>query len=99
MGCDRSAKIRCLLPLVDRFFMAINPDWKKLYTAFDPFRPLPANDPAWVDCASVRGEEDILDGLGLEIARSEGVTTQLYAGHYSGGDGISSDRSFGVDCG
>jgi hypothetical protein len=52
------------LRLVDRFFMPINPDWKKLYTAFDPFRPLPANDPAWVDCASVRGDEDILYGLG-----------------------------------
>ena len=50
--------------------MPINPDWKKLYTAFDPFRPLPANDPAWVDCASVRGDEDILAGLGLEISRS-----------------------------
>ncbi len=65
--------------------MPINPDWKKLYTAFDPFRPLPANDPAWVDCASVRGDEDILAGLGLEISRSEVVTTQLYAGHRGAG--------------
>jgi AAA ATPase domain len=65
--------------------MTINPDWKKLYTAFDPFRPLPANDPAWVDCASVRGEEDILAGLGLEIQRSPKVTTQLYAGHRGAG--------------
>jgi hypothetical protein len=66
--------------------MIISPDaWKRLYTAFDPFRPLPANDPAWVDCASVRGEEDILTGLGLEIARSEEVTCQLYAGHRGAG--------------
>jgi AAA ATPase domain len=65
--------------------MTINPDWKKLYTAFDPFRPLPANDPAWVDCSSVRGEEDILAGLGLEIQRSPKVTTQLYAGHRGAG--------------
>ena len=66
--------------------MTASPDfWKKLYTAFDPFRPLPANDPAWVDCASVRGEEDILAGLGLEIARSEEVTCQLYAGHRGAG--------------
>jgi hypothetical protein len=66
--------------------MIISPDaWKRLYTAFDPFRPLPANDPAWVDCASVRGEEDILTGLGLEIARSEKVTCQLYAGHRGAG--------------
>ena len=65
--------------------MTASPDWKKLYTAFDPFRPLPANDPAWVDCAAVRGEEDILAGLGLEIARSEKVTCQLYAGHRGAG--------------
>ena len=65
--------------------MPINPDWKKLYTAFDPFRPLPANDPTWVDCSSVRGDEDILTGLGLEIQRSETVTSQLYAGHRGAG--------------
>jgi AAA ATPase domain len=59
--------------------------WKKLYTAFDPFRPLPANDPSYVDCSSVRGEEDILLGLGKEIARSENVTCQLYAGHRGAG--------------
>ncbi|NJO43403.1 MAG: AAA family ATPase [Cyanobacteria bacterium CRU_2_1] len=59
--------------------------WKRVYTAFDPFRQLQANDPAWVDCASVRGDEDILTGLGKEIIRSEGVTCQLYAGHRGGG--------------
>jgi hypothetical protein len=58
---------------------------KKLYTAFDPFRPLPADDPAWVDCASVRGEEDILLGLGHEILNTDGVTCQLYAGHRGAG--------------
>jgi AAA ATPase domain len=59
--------------------------WKKLYKAFDPFRPLPANDPAWVDCSSVRGEEDIVLGLGQEIQRSPEVTCQLYAGHRGAG--------------
>jgi AAA ATPase domain len=59
--------------------------WKKLYTAFDPFRPLPANDPAWVDCAAVRGDEDILLGLGDEILQTDGVTCQLYAGHRGAG--------------
>jgi hypothetical protein len=59
--------------------------WKKLYKAFDPFRPLPANDPTWVDCSSVRGEEDILLGLGQEIQRSPEVTCQLYAGHRGAG--------------
>ena len=59
--------------------------WKRLYTAFDPFRQLQANDPAWVDCRSVRGDEDVLKGLGQEILRSEGVTCQLYSGHRGGG--------------
>jgi hypothetical protein len=59
--------------------------WKKLYKAFDPFRPLPANDPAWVDCSSVRGDEDIVLGLGQEIQRSPEVTCQLYAGHRGAG--------------
>jgi hypothetical protein len=66
--------------------------WKKLYTAFDPFRPLPANDPAWVDCAAVRGEEDILLGLGLEIVRAEKVTCQLYAGHRGAGKSTELSR-------
>jgi hypothetical protein len=39
--------------------------WRKLYTAFDPFRPLPAGDPAWVDCSAVRGDENVMR-LGLE---------------------------------
>jgi AAA ATPase domain len=59
--------------------------WKRLYTAFDPFRQLQANDPAWVDCRSVRGDEDVLSGLGQEILRSEGVTCQLYSGHRGAG--------------
>lgn len=59
--------------------------WRKLYKAFDPFRPLPAGDEAWVDCRKVRGDEDIITGLGTEILRSEGVTYQLYAGHRGGG--------------
>ncbi len=59
--------------------------WKKLYKAFDPFRPLPANDPTWVDCRDVRGDEDIITGLGTEILRSESFTCQLYAGHRGGG--------------
>jgi len=31
---------------------------KRLYNAFDPFRPLPAGDPAYVDCHEVRGDGD-----------------------------------------
>jgi AAA ATPase domain len=58
--------------------------WRKLYTAFDPFRPLPAGDPAWVDCSAVRGDENVLR-LGLEIERSPEVTCQLYSGHRGAG--------------
>ncbi|MEG4091819.1 hypothetical protein [Microcoleus sp. Pol12B4] len=30
-----------------------------LYNAFDPFYPLPAGDPQYVDCREVRGDGDI----------------------------------------
>ena len=43
---------------------------KQLYNAFDPFRPLPAGDPAYVDCTDVRGDGDILEAVGREISRS-----------------------------
>ena len=55
--------------------------WKRLYKAFDPFRPLPAGNKQWVDCREVRGDKDILTGLGKEILCSDVVTCQLYAGH------------------
>ena len=40
---------------------------KRLYNAFDPFRPLPAGDPAYVDCEAVRGDNDVRVELGREI--------------------------------
>jgi AAA ATPase domain len=82
---NRWSKISLSQPVIHHVSMSIDPDWKKLYTAFDPFRPLRAGDPAWVDCASARGDEDILEGLGLEIQRSNNVTCQLYAGHRGAG--------------
>ena len=54
---------------------------KRIYNAFDPFRPLPAGDPTYVDCREVRGDGDILVELGREIFFSEPMTCQLYAGH------------------
>jgi hypothetical protein len=58
---------------------------KRLYNVFDPFRPLPAGDPAYVDCREVRGDGDILVEIGREILLSDRVTCQLYAGHRGAG--------------
>lgn len=58
---------------------------KRLYNAFDPFRPLPAGDPAYVDCHEVRGDGDILETVGREILYSDRKTCQLYAGHRGAG--------------
>ncbi len=55
-----------------------------LYNAFDPFQPLPAGDPFYVDCKEVRGNQDILT-LGRKIKRSRRNTCQLYAGHRGAG--------------
>ncbi|MEH2286617.1 ATP-binding protein [Nostoc sp.] len=58
---------------------------KKIYNVFDPFRPLPAGDPAYVDCQEVRGDGDILVEVGREILLSDRKTCQLYAGHRGAG--------------
>ena len=58
---------------------------KRLYNAFDPFQPLPAGDPAYVDCEEVRGDGNILEALGNEILYSDRNTCQLYAGHRGAG--------------
>ncbi|RUT04821.1 hypothetical protein DSM106972_043900 [Dulcicalothrix desertica PCC 7102] len=58
---------------------------KRLYNAFDPFRPLPAGDPAYVNCNSVRGDGDILVGVGREILMSDRMTCQLFGGHRGAG--------------
>ncbi|MDZ8184548.1 MAG: AAA family ATPase [Nostoc sp. ChiSLP02] len=58
---------------------------KRIYNVFDPFRPLPAGDPAYVDCTEVRGDGDILVEVGREILYSDRMTSQLYAGHRGAG--------------
>ncbi|MBE9200527.1 MULTISPECIES: ATP-binding protein [unclassified Nodularia (in: cyanobacteria)] len=58
---------------------------KRIYNSFDPFRPLPAGDPAYVDCSEVRGDGDILVEVGREILLSDRMTSQLYAGHRGAG--------------
>ncbi len=57
----------------------------RLYRAFDPFRPLPAGDPAWVDCREVRGDSDVLIDLGRKITLSQDQPTCLL---YSGLRGV-----------
>jgi hypothetical protein len=46
---------------------------------------LQANDPAYVDCRSVRGGGDIVVDLGNRIRRSRQNTYQLYSGHRGAG--------------
>lgn len=58
---------------------------QSIYNNFDPFWPLPAQDPAYVDCREVRGDLDILIELGREILLSKRVTHQLYTGHRGAG--------------
>jgi hypothetical protein len=58
---------------------------KRLYNAFDPTRPLEANDPVYTDCREARGDVDILQGVGQPILWSDKPTCQLYAGHRGAG--------------
>ena len=57
----------------------------KLYNAFNPFEPLPAGDPKYVDCQDVRGDADILQEFGNRIQRADTKTCQLYSGHRGAG--------------
>ena len=56
-----------------------------LFNACNPYYPLPADDPRYVDCQEVRGDDDITVDLGLNIQRSQEMTCQLYAGHFGAG--------------
>ncbi|NER30294.1 MAG: hypothetical protein F6J89_22380 [Symploca sp. SIO1C4] len=67
---------------------------KQIYNAFDPFRPLPAGDPVYVDCRQVRGDGDILVELGQKIFFSNQKTCQLYAGHRGAGKSTELLRLF-----
>ncbi|MEO1349598.1 MAG: ATP-binding protein [Cyanobacteria bacterium J06635_15] len=58
---------------------------KRLYNAFDPFRPLPAGDRAYVDCQSVRGDLDVRQEIGSQILLSDAMTCYLYGGHRGAG--------------
>jgi len=58
---------------------------RKIHNAFDPFQPLPAGDPVYVDCQEVRGSGNIIRGLGWNILGSKQNTYQLYSGHRGAG--------------
>ena len=58
---------------------------KKIFNAFDPFRPLEPTDKAYVNCQDVRGDEEIKVELGQNILLSDRVTCQLYTGHRGAG--------------
>lgn len=54
----------------------------EIFNAFDPFEPLRAGDPAYVDCREVRGDGDILTDLGRNITLTDKKSTcQLYTGY------------------
>lgn len=56
-----------------------------IYNSFDPFRPLPAKDPLYVDCQAVRGDGNVLIELGQQILLANRFTHQLYTGHRGAG--------------
>ncbi|PZV12080.1 MAG: pilus assembly protein PilB [Leptolyngbya sp.] len=58
---------------------------RSIYNAFDPFEPLKAGDPVYVNCSAVRGEENILVDVGRQITYSDRITHQLYTGHRGAG--------------
>ena len=64
---------------------------RDLFNRFDPFRPLRPRDyntdhPAYVNCQDVRGDEDILRGIGKKILNFAGpASCHLYTGHRGGG--------------
>lgn len=58
---------------------------KRIYNAFDPTRPLSADDDAYVDYQDVRGDRNILLEVGQSIILSDSPTCRLYAGHRGAG--------------
>ena len=56
----------------------------EMYNAFTP-TPLQPGDPAYVDCRSVRGDEDVVVELGRTVSRSDAFSYQLYSGYRGSG--------------
>lgn len=58
--------------------------FNKIYNIFDSAHPLPAGDPAYMNCDEVRNS-NISRAIGRPIVRSDKPRCQLYAGHRGGG--------------
>lgn len=58
---------------------------KAIYNKFSPDTPLPAGDPAYVNCSEVRGNDNIEKGLGKKILFADKSLCKLYTGHRGGG--------------
>ena len=62
---------------------------EKLLTAindtFNPWQPLEAGDPLYVDCQNVRGDANIIRSLGNSILLTSNYKCHLYAGHRGNG--------------
>ena len=57
-----------------------------LYNRFDPSRPLRDDHPAYVNCQDVRGDNNILNGIGKRIVTEDKpASCYLYTGHRGGG--------------
>jgi len=54
---------------------------KQIYNSFDHTKPLLPDDKFYVDCQEVRGNSNVIDGIGREILLSDKKTCQLYSGH------------------
>ncbi len=52
-----------------------------IVNAFDPYNALEPGDSFYVDCHTVRGNDNILRELGRNIERSQKTTCQIYTGH------------------
>jgi len=60
-----------------------------LTDAFNPFHPLPAGDPQYVDCQEVRGDDNITLDLGRNIQRSKQMTYQSVIRRTPGGGKVN----------
>lgn len=58
---------------------------KALFNSFRPDMPLEPDDPRYVNCNSVRGDQDILEELGGTIKKDDNNTYLLYSGHRGNG--------------
>ncbi len=54
---------------------------KEIYNSFDHVHPLLPGDKFYLDCQKVRGDSNVITGIGRGILLAEQATCQLYSGH------------------